>query len=66
MRKIKKNNNNNNMGKQKLHFYTVVGDFTNTVKTTFSFNIDLYLAFKQYGNTNSWKQRNFLYLLVTL
>ena len=38
-------------------FYTVVGDYTNTTKTTFGLNFDLYQAFKQHGYTNKWKQR---------
>ena len=37
--------------------YMVVGDFINTMKTTFDFNFDLYQAFKQHGYTKTWKQR---------
>jgi len=31
--------------------HTVVGDFINTMKTTFNFNFDLYHAVKQQGYT---------------
>ena len=34
-----------------------VGDYTNTMKTTFYCNFDLYQAFKQHGYTKTWKQR---------
>ena len=32
-----------------LSFTTVVGDYVNTMKTTFGFNFDLYQALKQHG-----------------
>ena len=44
----------NNMAKK---INTVVGDYTNTMKTTFSFNFDLYQTFEQHQYTNKWKQR---------
>ena len=37
--------------------YTVVGDYTNKMKTTFYFNFDLYQASEQHGYTKTWKQR---------
>ena len=36
---------------------TVVGDNINIIKTTFELNFDFYQAFKQYGYTKIWKQR---------
>ena len=36
---------------QFLHKNTVVGDYINTMKTTFDFNFDLYPGFKQPGYT---------------
>ena len=33
----------------------MVGDYINTMKTTF--DLDLYQAFKQLGYTKTWKQR---------
>ena len=32
-------------------FYTVVGDYIESMKTTLDFNFDLYQAFKQHDNT---------------
>ena len=42
-------------------YTTVVGDYTNTTKTTLGFNFDLYQAFKQHRYTNKWKQRVSVY-----
>ena len=36
---------------------TVVGDNINIMKTTFDLNLDFYQAFKQYGYTKIYKQR---------
>ena len=36
------------------YIYTVVGDY---IKTTFDFNFAFYQAFKLYGYTKTWKQR---------
>ena len=33
----------------KKDMYTMVGDYINTMKTTFDFNFDLYQALKQHG-----------------
>ena len=38
-------------------FNTVVGDNINIMKTTFEFNFNFYQAFKQFGYTKIWKQR---------
>ena len=32
-------------------------DISNTMKTTFNFNFDIYQAFKQHGYTKTGKQR---------
>ena len=37
--------------KQLGRFRTVVGDYINTMKTTFDFNFDLYQAFTQHRYT---------------
>ena len=36
---------------------TVVGDYINIMKTTIELNFGFYQAFKQHGNTKTWKQR---------
>ena len=35
----------------KCSLHTVISDYINTIKTTFDFNFDLYLAVKQHGYT---------------
>ena len=35
----------------------MLGDNINIIKTTFELNLDFYQAFKQYGYTKIWKQR---------
>ena len=36
-----------------INYYTVVGDYFNTMKTTFHFNFDLYTSFK-----TAWTHKN--------
>ena len=40
-----------------VNFSTMVGDDSYIRKTTFELNFDFYQAFKQYGYTKIWKQR---------
>ena len=37
--------------------YAVVGDYINTIKTTFHLNFYFYQAFERHGYTKTWKQR---------
>ena len=39
-------------------YYTVVGNYINTMRTTFDFNFDLYQAFKQHGYTKHGNKEN--------
>ena len=48
------------------HPTTMVGDFINTMKTTFEFNINLNLAVKQHGYTKMYKSREFINLKASL
>ena len=43
---------------------TVVGDYSNIMKTIFDFNFDLYQSLKQHGHTKSWKQREAVDLII--
>ena len=49
----------------KVFFYTMVGNYINTMNSTFNLNFNVYQTLKQHGYIKAWKQReavNFKYV----